>query len=68
MSTNEKKLLANKYAPNPSTLMFRYESFIADLRKKQDENRGGVHIYMTQQEVDLDDTFVKEEPVESSLE
>jgi hypothetical protein len=39
--------LASKYAPNPSILMFKYELFIADLQKKQDDNKGGVHIYMT---------------------
>ncbi len=48
LSTNEKQLVLSKYAPNPSTLMFRYEAFVADMKRKQDESKGGVHIYMTQ--------------------
>jgi hypothetical protein len=60
--------LASKYAPNPSTLMFKYELFIADLKRKQEENKGGVHIYMTQQDVDLDDSLIKQEAAESSME
>jgi hypothetical protein len=48
--------------------MFKYELFIADLKRKQEENKGGVHIYMTQQDVDLDDSLIKQEAAESSME
>jgi len=65
LSNNEKNLLASKYAPNPSILMFKFELFIADLKRKQDENKGGVHIYMTQHDVDFDDKIVNQDPVES---
>ena len=51
----------SKYAPNPSTLMFRYEVFVADMKRKQDESKGGVHIYMTQQDVDQDDSLVRQQ-------
>ncbi len=68
LSTNEKQLVLSKYAPNPSTLMFRYEVFVADMKRKQDESKGGVHIYMTQQDVDQDDSLVRHDAGTESFE
>ena len=60
--------MVSKYAPNPSTLVFKYEAFVADMKRKQDESKGGVHIYMTQQDVDQDDSLVRHDAAAESFE
>ena len=54
---NMKQLLATKYCTVGSQLSFKYEAFLEDMRRKEAENKGGIKIYMTQQEVDMDETL-----------
>jgi hypothetical protein len=56
-----KHLLATRYCPVPSQLSFRYEAFIEDMRRKELEGKGAIRIYMSQADVQMDET-VGEDP------
>lgn len=62
MSLNMKGLLATRYCPSASLLSFKYEQFIDDMKRKEAESKGGVRIYMTKADVDVDESVYDEEP------
>lgn len=57
LSLNQKQLLCTRYAQNPSVIQFPYEQFVSDLKRKEEEGKGTVRVYMTQKEVEEEDSF-----------
>ena len=51
-----KHLLATRYCPVPSQFSFRYEAFVEDMQRKEAEGKGSIRIYMTRQDVDMDES------------
>jgi len=54
LSLNQKQLLVTKYAPSPSQLLFNYMIFVEDLKRKEEEGKGSIRIYMTQKDIEMD--------------
>jgi hypothetical protein len=54
LSANSRQLLTLRYAPSPSVAQFQLSEFVGDMRRKEEENRASIRIYMTAKEAQED--------------
>lgn len=59
LTMNQKHLLTSRYTPNPSIISFPYSQFVEDLKRKEDENRGSIRVYLTQKEIEQEENSIR---------
>lgn len=57
LSINQKNLLTTRYATTKSMIQFPFELFIKDMKRKQEENSASIRIYLTQKDVQEDESM-----------
>lgn len=59
LTLNQKHLLTSRYTPNPSIISFPYSQFVEDLKRKEEESRGSIRVYLTKKEIEDEENSLK---------
>ncbi|TNV88020.1 hypothetical protein FGO68_gene1522 [Halteria grandinella] len=57
LSSNQKQLLTTRYAPTQNIIQFRFEEFVQDLKRKEEESKTSIRIFLTQKDVQEDESM-----------